>query len=408
QLLLATDGLFYGTGYLGGAMGGGVLYSFNPNSNTYSELVDFNFDNGAGSEGSLMQAGSNMLYGTTDYGGDTAGSPSGNGYGVIFKYDISANTYTDLYHFQQVSGAYPNREKLLMGQNGKLYGLTFRGGSYNYGVIFSYDPSTGLFMDHHNFDSINGAVPLGGMIKGSDGNYYGLTTIGGIDNQGILFKFNPGTNIFTSLYSFSQATGSRPRSSLIKASDGTLYGMTQQGGLNSMGVIFSYDISMRTYAVVFNFTSVSGNPWGSLIESTNGKFYGMTYCGASGADTVGHIFSYDPSLHSISYLHSFNISDGCNPIGDLTETDMNFGVPALSNVSFTISPNPAKDFISVETPTIPLCSMLSILNMAGQELITRQISVPNTIIDIAGLLPGVYFIRLTNEKSAETATFMKQ
>jgi uncharacterized repeat protein (TIGR03803 family) len=407
-LLLANNNLFYGMTYGGGTDNAGGIFSYDPVNKLYSYVKDFNWVNGAGSEGNLMQASNGKLYGTTDYGGDTANTPY-RGYGVIFSYNISTNTYSDLYHFQKSTGAYPNRESLLEGQNGKLYGLAFGGGAYNngvgYGVIFSYDTATHTYVDLHDFDSINGLKPYGRLTKATDGKYYGLTFEGGANNKGTLFSFDPSTNNFAYLYSFIQSTGWYPRGSLIQAADGNLYGMTEWGGLNNMGTIFSYDITLNHCTDVFDFTNVGGNNWGSLVQLTSGKLYGMTYNGNSGADTIGNIFCYDPALNGITYLHAFNGADGSNPVSDLTATSINFGIQAINTNPVNIYPNPANDKITVETSGT---GYLSIQDLDGQVLITQQLTKPIVQIDISSLPVGVFFVRLNNEKTVSTWKFIKQ
>jgi uncharacterized repeat protein (TIGR03803 family) len=395
HLLLATNELFYGTAYQGGAYGAGGIFSFNPDNNIYSYVIDFNWVNGMGSEGSLIQAGNGKLYGTTDYGGDTANSTSGNGYGVIFSYDISNSSFSDLYHFQRSTGAYPNRENLLEGQNGKLYGLTFEGGAYNYGVIFSYDTASHTYLDLHDFDSIHGKRPLGGLVKAKNGKYYGLTYLGGINNNGTLFSFDPSTNDFALLYSFNQSTGWMPRGSLMQAADGKLYGMTEWGGLNNMGVIFSYDILLNNYSDLFDLTGIGSKPWSSLIESTNGKLYGMTYASSGVIDTVGNIFSFDPSSESYSNLHTFNGADGGNPCGDLTETTINFGIQLINNNAFSIYPNPSTGRFSITLP--PLSKQIQIFSSLGQMLQTKYIDNENSM-DFELSENGIYFIQVKTDK----------
>ena len=76
--------------------------------------------------------------------------------------------------------------------------------------------------------------------------------------------------------------------------------------------------------------------------------------------------------------------------------------------TLTIYPNPASTFITVETNAAKAISQLSITNLNGQQLISRQITDPKTQIDISNLPNGVYFVRLTNDKSVEVGKFVKQ
>ena len=60
-----------------------------------------------------------------------------------------------------------------------------------------------------NFDITNGGLPYAGVIQGTDGNFYGTTSIGGANTAcaagpsgcGTVFKITP-TGTLTTLYSF--------------------------------------------------------------------------------------------------------------------------------------------------------------------------------------------------------------
>src|SRR5579872_3105437 len=93
----------------------------------------------------------------------------------------------------------------------------------------------------HNFTmSPDGSNPGGTLYF--DGNFlYGMTGTGGVNNIGTLFKVQTNGTGYTKLLDFnSNTSGSYPQGPLI--SDGTyLYGVTAQGGANSMGTIFKID-----------------------------------------------------------------------------------------------------------------------------------------------------------------------
>lgn len=54
------------------------------------------------------------------------------------------------------------------------------------------------------------------------------------------------------------ATGSFTVGNLKQSLNGKLYGMTSLGGANNQGTIFSYDISTSTYSKRFDFLSANG------------------------------------------------------------------------------------------------------------------------------------------------------
>ena len=53
--------------------------------------------------------------------------------------------------------------------------------------------------------------PVGALIKGDDGNYYGTSWQGGNNNTGSVYRYSPTTGIFYEFYSFTGGTdGANP------------------------------------------------------------------------------------------------------------------------------------------------------------------------------------------------------
>ena len=86
------------------------------------------------------------------------------------------------------------------------------------------------------------------------------------------------------------------------------------------------------------------------------------------------------------------------------------GVDDLSRISnhFKIFPNPSSDKINIETSEEPNHSNLSILNLNGQELLQRIIIEPSAQVDISNLPSGVYFVKLTVDKTVHVRKIIKQ
>jgi hypothetical protein len=84
------------------------------------------------------------------------------------------------------------------------------------------------------------------------------------------------------------------------------------------------------------------------------------------------------------------------------------GIRELQSSQILIYPNPATDKITIKILGKPAQSGLSIVNIEGQQLITRQITEPKTQINISTLPSGVYFVRLTNERTVEVGKFIKK
>jgi len=73
--------------------------------------------------------------------------------------------------------------------------------------------------------------------------------------------------------------------------------------------------------------------------------------------------------------------------------------------SITITPNPVKNKIIIETASE---GQLSILNLSGQQLISRHKTEPKIVIDISNLPGGVYFVMFTDAKKTAVNKIIKQ
>src|SRR6185369_15337191 len=101
---------------------------------TYQKVFDFvDSLNGKSPKARFILAADGLLYGTASSGGS-------NHSGVLFSYNSANQQFTKLLDFIDSSmGSHP-KATLLEGSDGALYGVTEKGGTYNYGTIFRYDP----------------------------------------------------------------------------------------------------------------------------------------------------------------------------------------------------------------------------------------------------------------------------
>ena len=157
-------------------------------------------------------------------------------------------------------------------------------------------------------------------MEAPDHNFYGTTTYGGANgNYGVVFRLAP-DGAYTVLHSFSGASdGNSPRGKLLLASDGYLYGTTNQGGAGGGGTVFKIRPDGSNFAIVFAFCShscpVGVNSESGLIEASDGNFYGTTV--GAGQYNHGTAYRLTPNGQATS-LHDFcNCGDGSSPYGDL-------------------------------------------------------------------------------------------
>ena len=295
SLLLASDGNFYGMASVGGSTNDGVIFKCTP-TGSLTVLVSFNHTTGGATPyGSLVQDKKGDFYGMTEAGGAYTS-------GVIFKCTIWG-TLTTIYNLKTTYGRNPYGN-LIFGSDSNLYGVAQFGGT-GVGTMFKCS-RTGTLTNLASFATATGIYPYGSLIQATDGNFYGMTTSGGSSNNGTIFKYDTSLHTIAALASFNGTNGSKPYGSLIQAADGNLYGMTNLGGVNALGTLFSCTTSGTiTKLVDFNGAVNGTEPYGGLLQLADGNLYGMTYSG--GPANGGTIFSCTTS-GTITRLASFGVT----------------------------------------------------------------------------------------------------
>jgi uncharacterized repeat protein (TIGR03803 family) len=324
SLLLASDGNFYGMTYLGGAYDGGTVFKVTPLG---IETVLWSFGNGNDGNspyGSLIQGRDGNFYGMTNLGGLY-------GRGTVFKI-TPAGVETLLWSFGNGNDGSNPYGSLIEGSDGNFYGMTYIGGVnqgyvggvYQGGTVFKITPA-GVETVLWSFGNGNDAsMPYGNLVQGSDGNFYSMTYQGGAYGKGAVFMITP-AGAETVRWSFGgSGDGAHPTGSLTLANDGNFYGMTIDGGANDEGAVIKLT-SGGTETVLYSFGSVADGmyPQGSLIQGSDGNFYGVT--GLGGNAGIGTIVEIAPG-GTETVLWSFGEgSDGSGPFGGLTQgTDGTF------------------------------------------------------------------------------------
>ncbi len=301
-----------------------LLFAIASSAQSFKLLLTFDGSDGATPvETPLVQGIDGEFYGTTLGGG-------ANGSGTIFKIGPTGKLMT-VYSFCALSncadgsGPYGG---LVLGTDGNFYGTTFSGGgSTSDGTIFKITPS-GKLTTLHSFDGTDGRMPVAPLVQGRDGYFYGITQSGGFDlNAGGIFKISPNGS-FTNVYFFGAADGSYPTGSLFQANDGNFYGTNEISGLNGYGTIFKMTPA-GVFTTFYGFSSTDGSaPASGLIQGSDGYLYGTTYQGGANMDLCpngcGTVFKISLA-GKLTTIQSFDSTNGANPIGALIQaTDGNF------------------------------------------------------------------------------------
>jgi uncharacterized repeat protein (TIGR03803 family) len=245
-------GNLFGSAEFGGANGFGAIFMLKPppsGKTNWTETVIFSFADGddGGFPGSpLFVARNRDLVSSTLMGG-TANQ------GTIFQLSppVSPNdpwTEKVLFNFQGApgDGSGPLGPQLV-GRNGTTFGTTSSGGASNCGTAYRLIPApngnTAEEKILFNFTcGADGGRPQEGLVTDGKGNFFGTTETNGTLNNGVVFQLAPpsdGSSDWkeTTIFGFNVTDGAQPIGNLL-AFNGSLYGVTFQGGQFGQGVVF--------------------------------------------------------------------------------------------------------------------------------------------------------------------------
>ncbi len=182
-----------------------------------------------------------------------------------------------------------NPRDLVRDADGNLYGTTIRGGVNNAGTIFEVAAGSGTINTLASFTKSNGDPLYGGLVRDGFGNLYGTSFSDGPNGLGSVFKLAAGSGTITTLVSFTDLNqGSGPNGTLVLDEAGNLFGTTFRGGLGGYGTVFEIAAGTSSIATLFTFDRSNGaRASGGLILDSAGNLYGTTQSGgANGAGTV--------------------------------------------------------------------------------------------------------------------------
>jgi uncharacterized repeat protein (TIGR03803 family) len=287
-------------GFLYGATTNNI-YKFSPGAATVTPIYTFTNNNGDYSTvNDFFQSASGVFYGSfkdTPYPGR----------GSIFKF-TTGGAKTTVVSFDK-DGTTP-LAPLLRGLDGDFYGVTYTGGKYDKGTIFrqSLDGAETVLY-HFGLDPLVGVNPVGGLTQTADGTFYGTT------HYGSIYKFNlpvaPTLTKVTSIYKLDSAHGYGPRAALIVGLDGNLYGTMSSGGASGGGNVFKITPN-GVFTILLEFTSAATglHPYCTLTQGANGTLYGTTLQG--GVNDQGTVFALTPA-GAVLWTRALTAAQGASP-----------------------------------------------------------------------------------------------
>ena len=324
-------GDLYGTTFYGGASGLGTVYQLMPRHNKFRERILFSFPGvsggGSGPVGGVVLGPSKTLYGTTEFGGGSAGA------GILYELSPGSPNYiiTTVITFgpQSPYGTYSMATPFLVGTN--IYATASQGGQFTYGTVFG---PFGL----HPFGSKSGdgVGPMAGVIVDANGNSFGTTQNGGGNYTNCTLGCGTAFAVTSAakesiIYAFQGGLdGAYPLAALVSDSKGALYGTTSSGGASGNGTVFKLTPTKTGYKEKILYSFKSGydgaHPAASVVLAGT-QIFGTTQSG--GTAGKGTVFELTPvnGVYLETVLHSFQGgNDGASPTaGLLIENGALFG-----------------------------------------------------------------------------------
>jgi uncharacterized repeat protein (TIGR03803 family) len=336
-LLFDGGETFYGTTAGGGANGTGTVFAMDSAGN----IVESDGFTGQGGDGAFPRAplvfSNGTLYGTTEMGGlpdglGTVFSPTWyNGMWILHSFDYYAPSPTD---------------GLTAASDGLLYGVV-RGHS-DPGGVFRIDPSIDPELDNfkwvHWFGNLgDGALPSGPLIQASDGALYGTTRIATLNccdeivvAQGTVFRLGLGGD-YAVIRLFQSGFGQFPIGGVIQGLDGSFYGVTESGGpFGNGGVVFR--LSTARAAVNQIWPSSGPAEAGTPVDILGGGF------DAGASISIGNLAATDVAVIDPTFLEA--LTPTLSP-GALYDVSVTVSDPGLGTATATHPNAFFADFLDV-------------------------------------------------------------
>jgi uncharacterized repeat protein (TIGR03803 family) len=164
-------------------------------------------------------------------------------------------------------------------------------------------------------------LPHGDLVLGPDGNFYGTSVWGGINNAGYIYRVSPSGEL-TTLHEFSDyeepsgvnVGGALPQAGVVFGADGALYGTTVFGGTGGLGTVYRLGLGLvSVLTTLHEFGTVDSDnknvggalPFAALLLGPDGNFYGTSTNGGAGGN--GTIFRMTRT-GVFTVLHDFGSS----------------------------------------------------------------------------------------------------
>ncbi|WP_116788700.1 T9SS type A sorting domain-containing protein [Flavobacterium psychrotrophum] len=313
----------------------GNIIKFDMNGENAITMHHFNYPTGKLPRSKLFLASNGKLYGTAAFGGigSTTSTNEQDGYGILYEYDLTFDTYKVVHYFNLPPTPNGNSAtnpftSVIEPVVGKLYG-----GAANRFYVYDIATQTVSFLSHnYSFEAMG---PINDLIKASDGFLYAVSNQAfpctspapNQSNQGSILKVNTSNNTVQKVAYFNcdgstgiggkSMTEALPNKIFFLSSGGYIF-FPDEGYALPAGTIIEFDMLTNTLTpkITFDFFSSLGyEPSGFALF--NGYLYGVC---AGGGDTykngytsgifnkTGTVFKYNPNDNTIVKLADLDLN----------------------------------------------------------------------------------------------------
>jgi len=256
--------------------------------------------------------------------------------------------------------------------------------------------------------TFSGNGGIGGNVQ--DGKWYGFSY--GFSNPSMQAPVTPIPAYSSLWYNASQITnwiGTGTNKSLVVVDFGTdnatgnansfVFGIQYNGTITAEQALQLIDNNLST----FNFSSASNQVSSLSFNSLSGNVSGSNTWKLYKGTNLSN-WKTNPDLSSVTLSNNdwFGLSFGTRRPFTPTEANATLSVSNAVKEKFAIYPNPASDFITIDTKEN--IKEVNIYSISGQKVLNTQ----NHKINIQNLQPGVYLVEIKTGQSVTTHKIIKK
>lgn len=298
----ASDGKIYGLVEIAGVTGSGGVFSMNEDGTNYELVYDFE-ENAHGSRPSgLIEASDGKLYGALQYYGP-------NGRGSIYRMDKNGSNFQLIFSHSSGADEYAITGDLIEDASGTLFGVFQHGITATAGGVFKINKDGTGFQIIQSFAW--GTVNCSSGLTLSGTTLFGSSRFGGSQNGGSVFRIDTDGTNFQVIKEFDPALdGSYPEGKLLIASNDSIYGVTNYGGLNGFGTLYRMHKNGTGFQVLNDFSDqeLGYYPQAGLIQASDGFIYGATQTNQSVSGGGGSVFRINLDGSSVTIMNSYDFA----------------------------------------------------------------------------------------------------